>query len=444
MSDKTIRVINIVNDIRGGMDKAAFIQKYQISPESLSKILKRLVKAGALKQAEVNPWLQHFNGSPHSPISLQPTTFKASPLLAKRCPKCGYQRQPKDDGLVSETECPQCGVIYQKYEAFIRHKQAEKQNGRKEKGGKVSGFIKGILDMPFKYAEKRGHLKQFKEVLRECLSDGVLTSHEMKRLRRFCTRHNLDLQEALTQSKVEIEFFLHAMLTEIVSDNIVREEEETMLRNVCQFLNPSAKMRQEIWDTIERVKLIQKIKRGDVQPISQHNLVTEISKMVWYHQPQVQLIRELKKSTQAHTGEIYVTSERIIFKSFDYPVEIPLKKLVEILGSSFEFYTIGKTKKTTCHFYVTDGILLEAYVEQALDKFYRKLNLKQTARKTRSIPQHVKQAVWIRDGGQCVECGASEYLEFDHIIPFSKEGSNSEQNIQLLCRKCNLKKHDRI
>lgn len=59
---------------------------------------------------------------------------------------------------------------------------------------------------------------------------------------------------------------------------------------------------------------------------------------------------------------------------------------------------------------------------------------------SRYIPASVKIAVWRRDGGKCVECGSKEKLEYDHIIPLSKGGSNTERNIQLLCEKCNRKK----
>jgi len=63
----------------------------------------------------------------------------------------------------------------------------------------------------------------------------------------------------------------------------------------------------------------------------------------------------------------------------------------------------------------------------------------------RVIPTHVKLEVWKRDGGKCVKCGASSDLHFDHIIPWSKGGaSNTADNIQLLCGKHNLAKHDRI
>jgi hypothetical protein len=60
------------------------------------------------------------------------------------------------------------------------------------------------------------------------------------------------------------------------------------------------------------------------------------------------------------------------------------------------------------------------------------------------IPEDVKLVVWARDGGSCVRCGSRQDLHFDHIIPVSKGGGNSEANIQLLCQPCNLTKSDKI
>jgi hypothetical protein len=56
------------------------------------------------------------------------------------------------------------------------------------------------------------------------------------------------------------------------------------------------------------------------------------------------------------------------------------------------------------------------------------------------ISDEVKLFVWQRDGGKCVKCGSQFNLEFDHIIPFSKGGSNTARNIQLLCEQCNRSK----
>ena len=63
----------------------------------------------------------------------------------------------------------------------------------------------------------------------------------------------------------------------------------------------------------------------------------------------------------------------------------------------------------------------------------------------RVIPPQVKLEVWKRDKGKCVICGSTDNLHFDHIIPFSKGGSSLvSKNIQLLCARHNIAKHDRI
>ena len=58
----------------------------------------------------------------------------------------------------------------------------------------------------------------------------------------------------------------------------------------------------------------------------------------------------------------------------------------------------------------------------------------------RTIPASVKSYVWHRDRQKCVYCGSNVNTEYDHIIPFSWGGSNSPQNVQILCRKCNRRK----
>jgi len=63
----------------------------------------------------------------------------------------------------------------------------------------------------------------------------------------------------------------------------------------------------------------------------------------------------------------------------------------------------------------------------------------------RVIPTTVKLAVWKRDGGKCQECGATNELHFDHILPYSKGGTSiTPENVQILCARHNLEKHDKI
>lgn len=52
----------------------------------------------------------------------------------------------------------------------------------------------------------------------------------------------------------------------------------------------------------------------------------------------------------------------------------------------------------------------------------------------------MKRVVFGRDEGRCQQCGSTELLQFDHVIPFTMGGSNEPENLQLLCSRCNREK----
>ncbi len=60
------------------------------------------------------------------------------------------------------------------------------------------------------------------------------------------------------------------------------------------------------------------------------------------------------------------------------------------------------------------------------------------------IPENVRIEVWRRDQGKCAGCGSRVNLEYDHIVPVSRGGSNTARNVELLCEACNRSKGDRI
>jgi len=64
--------------------------------------------------------------------------------------------------------------------------------------------------------------------------------------------------------------------------------------------------------------------------------------------------------------------------------------------------------------------------------------------KRERIPERTRIFVWRRDGGKCARCGSRDRIEFDHIVPVSKGGSNTARNIELLCESCNRIKRDQI
>lgn len=53
------------------------------------------------------------------------------------------------------------------------------------------------------------------------------------------------------------------------------------------------------------------------------------------------------------------------------------------------------------------------------------------------IPDDVKRIVCDRDEGRCVQCGSTELIQYDHIVPFAHGGGNDSDNLRLLCAGCN-------
>lgn len=70
--------------------------------------------------------------------------------------------------------------------------------------------------------------------------------------------------------------------------------------------------------------------------------------------------------------------------------------------------------------------------------------LSRIVRDTRYISPRLRQDVWTKCGGRCVQCKSSSYLEYDHIIPLSRGGATSYGNLQILCRTCNRRKSNHI
>ena len=63
------------------------------------------------------------------------------------------------------------------------------------------------------------------------------------------------------------------------------------------------------------------------------------------------------------------------------------------------------------------------------------------------VSNKMRFAIYERDGYRCCKCGVSDRnatLEVDHIIPISKGGKSTFDNLQTLCHRCNVEKGDTI
>lgn len=96
------------------------------------------------------------------------------------------------------------------------------------------------------------------------------------------------------------------------------------------------------------------------------------------------------------------------------------------------------------HFIRTDGSC-------KLNKLRHDINRRNNYKRIQSVKQ--LEEVFIKSNYKCTKCQITnedhliDYgtnLHVDHIIPITKEGTNDLNNLQLLCRKCNVSKGNKI
>ena len=180
---------------------------------------------------------------------------------------------------------------------------------------------------------------------------------------------------------------------------------------------------------------------------------------------------ELEDGQIIYEGHDVTKKENPIPKSVDQP-EHTNKGTLTQNGKFFTAamsYKSGKQKPELIKVYekIKTGIwayngvfeLIDAWIEKSGKRKVFKFKLKITDKSidekvnkkipdlihNRIIPSDIKIAVWKRDGGKCVQCGSTDNLHFDHVLPYSKGGTSLKvENIQLLCARHNLMKSAKI
>jgi hypothetical protein len=74
--------------------------------------------------------------------------------------------------------------------------------------------------------------------------------------------------------------------------------------------------------------------------------------------------------------------------------------------------------------------------------------IREKRRASRAVPDWLRAQVWVKCHGVCAGCGrpgfAGDPLQIDHIIPFSRGGPTTLDNLQLLHRSENIAKGNRM
>lgn len=311
--------------------------------------------------------------------------------------------------------------------------------------GKPSLVISAWL--PLKSTEHHSNyqgLQNFRTRFLAACADGIIEHDEWLDLQQTIDRERINAHKALEFVRGDAINLIERTITIAKADGAVSKEEEEVFEQLIRLLEIPDQMVQAHRVFLTEIRQAAKIREGNL-PTTITNIILEAGEIA--HLETSATFRQVTASKiRDIAGRMIITNRQIHFVSISeggWSIQFGKVLRIEERGDGV-MLELGVKKGNGYYHSVPQPLILSATLD-ALVRIHKRLLLQpQTERASRSIPQSVKIAVWQRDQGKCTQCSATEYLEFDHVIPHSLGGANTEGNIQLLCRRCNLQKSNRI
>jgi len=149
-----------------------------------------------------------------------------------------------------------------------------------------------------------------------------------------------------------------------------------------------------------------------------------------------------------HQEKIYLRSTLIRPKNNQLHDDIPSRMYVDLFCIFCKHYSklvaSHGLQNSEIGAFIVDTKKRESKTKQVVDNLKIIENI---SKKRRPIPLGLRYKVLTRDKSTCQCCGAKAcdgvQLHVDHIKPVSKGGTNILENLQTLCRDCNLGKSNK-
>lgn len=236
--------------------------------------------------------------------------------------------------------------------------------------------------------------------------------------------------------------YVERLVTFTFADGEVEHDELAAFEHAVTELALAGPLIEDLRRRMHRGRTLSRLRAGDLPVMRTPGLHLDPEEKVHLDLPAVH-VRQLARGPRLTEGRMIVSNKKLRFVGDGTGTELLWSRVVSVHTEQNAVVLAATSSRGGATFTVSDPDYVAAALEGAL-RVAKRLILTPGQRDTRSISQEVKAEVWQRDGGKCVECGDTHYLEFDHIIPLSRGGATSPTNLQILCRACNRAKGARI
>jgi tellurite resistance protein len=281
-----------------------------------------------------------------------------------------------------------------------------------------------------------------------CVADHNISQDDWNKLLHLTEQFGLRHDEMLSAVQPQAQQFVEHVLADAKSDGRITPEESQTLKWLLDNLGLPAQFRAYARAEVQLVQSLADIDDGRLPSVAvpkgmEHHsgeIVHWVGPVTWREHK----VRRGELAALDHSGTLALTDNRLIFVGEMKSKAVSYRKIVAHRGTPAWLEVQLDGKPVSQYLFRHASPLPYAIFRSAVAMANQTKLAKPEGGNTRHIPRDVRQRVWQRYGGRCSECGATAYLEFDHIIPVARGGSNTDSNVQLLCRMCNLKKSDFI
>lgn len=279
-------------------------------------------------------------------------------------------------------------------------------------------------------------------------AEGRICAADIERLIATAAKLGLSRDQALSAVSAQAGRFLEHVLADAKNDGQLTAEEEKNVTELMRLLLVPPSTYAYVRSQLEELRIVRDAAAGKLPSVQVPlDMAIRSGELVHYHGgAKWQYVKQLRSgpTRYVHDGYLAITDDRLIFVSETKSHAVGHRKVVgfEAYESCILIQVQGKPSDT--FFWDLPSAVPAAIYRAAVAIHNQVLRNQDDSVRTRHIPRDVRQRVWRKYGGRCADCNADDYLEFDHVVPVAKGGSNSDANVQLLCRRCNLKKSDMI
>ncbi len=281
----------------------------------------------------------------------------------------------------------------------------------------------------------------FRQAFRHVIADNLITPEEWTWLQMEAQRLAVPWEHGLDYVLKDSLAFVERSLTFATGDGQIDEIAASRILDMLEPLRVPRDHARRVRRRIEYVKALAAVRQGRLPALKLAGVMLDPGEALHLH-TSASHIKRMKHGPVSIDGTLLVTDAKVRFSADQESFAVSWRYVLSVSSYGHNVIVSTAEQQGDIKLRVDDPTWTEAVIAAALKAHKRQPFGAVANAGVGQVPQDVRIAVWQRDGGSCVRCGSSEYLEFDRVHPLPAGSVDTPHNVVLLCRQCLLQKRE--